>query len=99
MNRSSFSEYADQSVPAGSTGLLITEGIPLLATPLVALVATAEVAGAVAGAATAVGGLAVAGVAAAKGDEEEPAAPPLDIRGAAGGHVLSLLAHRGNALL
>jgi hypothetical protein len=96
MLRSSLSERADALVPATTTGLLTTDSMAVLATPLIATVATVEVAGAVAGtvgAATAVGGLATAAVAVAKGDEEEPSAPPVDTA-APGGHVATLLAVR-----
>lgn len=96
MIRQTLSVQADAVVPAARTGLLTTDSMAVLATPLIATIATVEVAGAVAGtvgAATAVGGLATAATAVAKGDEEEPSAPPTGAIGH-GGHVSALLAQR-----
>lgn len=92
MIRDLLTRSADEAVPGSSTGLLTTDSVAVLATPLAVLGA---VAGGV-GAATAVGSLATAAVA-LKGDEEEPAPPPEDAFGE-GGHISALLARRSGAL-
>ena len=101
MIRRSLTAHADSLVPAARTGLLTTDGMAVLATPLITTLTAAEAVGVVAGtvgAATAVGGLATAATAlVAKGDEEEPSAPPTGAIGN-GGHVSALLARRSGAL-
>ena len=95
--RTALAALADSAVGPVAAGSLVPSIEAVLATPAMAAIATVAAGVAVTGAAG-MGTAIAAGATMAKGDEEEPAAPPSSVARYAGTDAATLLGHRRHAL-